>query len=124
GIVHPFEYDHDENPPSHPELLDALAEEFAKSKYDVKAFLRQIALSKTYQRSSVLPKGVKEVPDSTFAVSILRPLSPEQMSWSMMQATGLIEVERKALGPKAGDPALYAKLAGNEGPFVALFGGQ
>src|SRR5204863_2742597 len=29
GIVHPVDFDHEENPPSHPELLATLADEFA-----------------------------------------------------------------------------------------------
>lgn len=122
GLVHPVDLDHEENPPSHPELLSVLADEFAKSGYDVKFLIREIVLSKTYQRSSVLPAGVKAVPDNAFAVAILRPLSPEQLSWSMMQATGLIDVERQTL--KGDDTALAVKLSANEAPFVALFGGQ
>ena len=33
----------------------------AATKFDMRHFLREIALSKTYQRSSELPAGVKEV---------------------------------------------------------------
>jgi hypothetical protein len=123
GIVHPVELDHEGNPPSHPELLTLLGDELAARKYDVKAFLRELALSKTYQRSSALPAGMKEHPDEkTFAVASLRALSPEQLAWSAMQATGLIDAERKALGPKGTDAALTAKLAGNVAPFVKVFG--
>ena len=57
GLVHPLDLDHSANPPSHPELLDLLADEFAAHKFDVKWLLREIALSKTYQRSSELPAG-------------------------------------------------------------------
>lgn len=39
-------------PPSHPELLDALAVDFLASDWDVKHLLKQIVLSKTYQQSS------------------------------------------------------------------------
>ena len=38
--------------PSHPELLDWLAVEFIKSRWDVKHMLRTIALSEAYRRSS------------------------------------------------------------------------
>ena len=57
GIVDPVEYDHPANPPSHPELLQMLTDEFLASKYDVKGMVRAIVLSETYQRSSELPKG-------------------------------------------------------------------
>jgi hypothetical protein len=39
--------------PSHPELLDQLAGEFIAEGWDVKSLLRKIALSRTYQLSSV-----------------------------------------------------------------------
>jgi hypothetical protein len=124
GLVHPLDLDHDENPPSHPHLLALLADDFAAHKFDVRYFLRELALSETYQRSSETPAGVKEVSPSSFAVAGLRPLSPEQMAWSLMQATGLTDAERLALGKGATEAALYAKLAGNVAPFVRTFGGQ
>jgi len=40
--------------PSHPELLDWLAVEFQESGWDVKALLRQIALSRTYRQNSAI----------------------------------------------------------------------
>lgn len=123
GIVHPVDYDHPANPPSHPELLTLLGDEFAAMKYDMKAFLKQIALSQTYQRSSELPKGVKDVPPDMFAVYPLRPLTPEQLARSMMQATGLVDAERAA-NPKLNESAVYAKLATPIQTFVNLFGSQ
>jgi len=124
GVVDPVDYDHEANPPSHPELMKLLAEEFAASGYDIKAFLQQVALSKTYQRSSQLPSGKEEVPEEDFAVALVRPLSPEQLAWSMMQATGMIDAERKIVGPKATDEAIFARLNKNEAIFVKMFGNQ
>jgi len=43
--------------PSHPELLDHLAIEFVDSGWDVKALLRAIVLSKTYQQASAAPQA-------------------------------------------------------------------
>jgi hypothetical protein len=124
GLIHPVDLDHAENPPSHPKLLTILAEELAAKKYDIKYFLRELALSQTYQRSSELPRGVKEVPAESFAVAMLKPLSPEQLAWSLMQATGLTDVQRQALGKRLSEQSLYASLAGNVAPFVAKFGGR
>ena len=55
GIVHPLDLHHDDNPPVHPELLNMLASELAVMKFNVRAMLREIALSDTYQRSFQLP---------------------------------------------------------------------
>jgi hypothetical protein len=123
GIVHPVDLDHGANPPSHPELLKTLADDFAGRKFDVTGLVREIVTSKTYQRSSAIPKGVTDFDPAAFAVYPLRPLTPEQFAWSMMQATGLIDAERKAQ-PKAEEKAVFAKLAGNVQAFVSLFGNQ
>ncbi len=121
GLVHPLDLDYPGNPPSHPELLDLLTEELAAHQYDVRYFLREIALSQTYQRSSEPPAGVQADPVH-LTVAALKPLSPEQLAWSLMQATGLTDAERLALGKNLNEAALYAKLSGNVTPFVRTFG--
>jgi hypothetical protein len=112
--------DHAANPPSHPELLTLLADEFAAGNFQVRPFLRELALTKTYQRSSA-PPGGKPVSPDRFAAAAVKPLSPEQLAWSLMQATGLIEVERRALGAEVNEKALRAKLEGNVAAVVAAF---
>ncbi|MCA9068888.1 MAG: DUF1549 domain-containing protein, partial [Planctomycetaceae bacterium] len=57
GLVEPVDLHHSENPPASPELLELLTKEFVAMNYDIKGFLKQIALSKTYQRSFQLPKS-------------------------------------------------------------------
>jgi hypothetical protein len=52
GLVDPVDDMRETNPPSNPELLDALAKDFTKSKFDVKHLLRTICNSRTYQLSS------------------------------------------------------------------------
>jgi hypothetical protein len=53
GLVDPVDDMRETNPPSNPELLDALAQDFIKHKFDVKHVLRTICNSRTYQLSSV-----------------------------------------------------------------------
>ena len=55
GLVSPLDLQHADNPPAHPDLLDVLAEDFVSKGYDIKAFLRELALTKTYQRSLEAP---------------------------------------------------------------------
>jgi hypothetical protein len=58
GIVHPVDFHHSDNPPIHPELLNQLANDFVQLKFDTSIFLRELALSKTYQRSIDLPQDI------------------------------------------------------------------
>ena len=51
GIVNPPDQFTPANPPSHPELLDWLAQEFIRQGYDMKWLHRQIVMSDAYQRS-------------------------------------------------------------------------
>src|SRR5207302_1003006 len=53
GIVEPLDDLRLTNPPSNPELLDALADSFVKSGYDLKALVRLLTTSRTYGLSSV-----------------------------------------------------------------------
>jgi hypothetical protein len=55
GIVEPEDDMRLTNPPSNPELLDALAKIFVDSEYDCKELLRSICRSNTYQLSSESP---------------------------------------------------------------------
>jgi hypothetical protein len=105
GIVHPLDMHHSDNPPSHPELLDALADEFVAHKFDIKWLLREIALSQAYQRSSLLPEGQDKVMPETFLVGLEKRLSAEQLLASMLEATG-----ERASKDKAGIEALRAKF--------------
>jgi len=124
GLVNPVEFDHPGNPPSHPELLELLTQEFVARKYDMKSFLRDIVSSQTYQRSSESPKDAKDTDPAKFAVAPVRALTPEQFAWSLLQATGQLDADRKALAPKATEAALYARNAGQVTPFINLFAGQ
>ncbi len=121
GLVFPLDLDHPLNPPSDPALLDLLAEDFAAHKYDVRAFLKEVALTDTYQRSSELPAGAKEADPTGLSMAILKPLSPEQFAFSLMQATGYTDVERTALADKATEPTLFAKLEPQVPAFVRAF---
>ncbi len=53
GLVDPEDDFRSTNPATHPGLLDALADHFEKTGYDLKALVRVIASSTTYQLSSV-----------------------------------------------------------------------
>lgn len=52
GIIHPIDDSRSTNPPSNPELLNALAQDFIDSGYDVRHLIRRITGSLAYQLSS------------------------------------------------------------------------
>jgi hypothetical protein len=93
GIVEPVDDFNDENKPSHPELLDELARQFVSHGFDYRFIMRAIALSKTYQLSSVHPDPVQ--PDARlFARMPIKGLSQDQLIESFMLATGTLNPNR------------------------------
>lgn len=88
GIVEPLDLFHADNPPSHPELLSLLGSAFAEGGYDIKNFLREIALTEVYQRSGHLPETGGETAEKTFTSAFERRLSAEQLSRMLLTATG------------------------------------
>jgi hypothetical protein len=87
GLIHPVDLDHSGNPPSHPKLLDLLTDEFVSQNYDLKWLIREIVLSRTWQRSSRLPEGAAAPKPDRFLVAIERPLMAEQLLASVVRAT-------------------------------------
>ncbi len=86
GFVQPVDDFGPHNPPSHPELLDKMAEDFQKSGYNVKALARWIVNSHTYQLSSVITKQ-NEKDETLFSHMMLKPMTPEQLFDSLLTAT-------------------------------------
>ncbi len=87
GLTDPVDDRHDTNPPSHPELLDALARAFVASGYDTKLVLRAVCRSDTFQRPSTLADpGHTDV--RLFARFPVQGLTPEQLADSFAAATG------------------------------------
>ena len=73
GLVEPPDLHHSDNPSAHPELLRLLSNEFAKLNFDVKAFLREVALTDVYQRAIDLPTDIDtKIPTITAQLEQLR----------------------------------------------------
>src|SRR5262249_62392104 len=64
------------NPPTNPELLDALAKDFIKNGYNVKHLIKTIMNSATYQRSSV-PNAENRADDRFYSHYLVRRLPAE-----------------------------------------------
>jgi tetratricopeptide (TPR) repeat protein len=55
GVVHPVDLHHSGNPPVSATLLRHLSDELVAQGYDLRAFVREVVLSQTYQRSLIPP---------------------------------------------------------------------
>src|SRR5262249_6646542 len=118
GLVEPVDDFNDEHRPSHPELLDELARQFARHQFDLKFFMRAITASQAYQRSSRVTHRSQDEP-RLFARMAVKRLSPEQFYDSLATATGMRNPYpggRRAVGFRLDDPRtqLLAKFAGQD----------
>ncbi|MDG2222846.1 MAG: DUF1553 domain-containing protein [Rubripirellula sp.] len=84
GLIHPLDQAHSENPPSHPALLDLLANDLREHDFDLRRTLHAIALTDTYARKA---HANDPPPDELFAGAIPRPLAPHQLSLSLLIAS-------------------------------------
>jgi hypothetical protein len=87
GIVEPADDFRATNPPSHPELLDALARDLAEGGFDLRRLIRRIMASRTYQLSSV-PNATNAGDEENFSRALVRRLGAEQLLDGASQVTG------------------------------------
>jgi hypothetical protein len=87
GLVHEVDDLRETNPPSNPELLDALSRDFVEHKFDVKHVIRTIVSSRVYQLSSE-PAPANENDRQNFARYYARRLIAEVFLDAVDQATG------------------------------------
>jgi hypothetical protein len=110
GLVEAEDDLRETNPPTNAELLDALARDFVKHKFDVKHLMRTIMNSATYQRSS-RPVAGNEADDRFYSRYLVRRLSGEVILDAYSQVTGvptpfthLVTNARDAESPYGGFP--------------------
>lgn len=87
GFVHPVDDFNSQNPPSHPELLQAIESAFVAHRFDVKWVVREIVNSEAYQASDLGP--VTAALPRYYERARIRPLSVEELTASLHLATGL-----------------------------------
>lgn len=103
GFVNPLNDFGDHNAPSHPELLDALADEFAASGFDMKHLVRCICRSEAYGRTSVAARDEHPRAEALFARMTPKVLTPEQLYDSLCVALEVDDIAPPA-DPKAKKP--------------------
>jgi hypothetical protein len=87
GLCHEVDDMRESNPPSNPELLDALAKDFVEHKFDVKHVIRTILNSRVYQLSSE-PTDTNRMDRQNFARYYARRMPAEVFFDAVNQATG------------------------------------
>jgi hypothetical protein len=94
-------------PPSHPELLDALAVGFREGGWNVKALVRQIVTSKAFRQASrVSQELVQRDPENLlFARGPRYRLDAEQVRDNALFVSGLLSTEMGGKGVKPYQPA-------------------
>lgn len=100
GFVNPIDDFNDQNQPSNPELLDALAARFKHYNYDCKRLIRWICNSNPYNLSYVANRSNdKPEHEALFSRMIMKAMSPEQLFESIVIAAK-IEAAESATGKK------------------------
>jgi cytochrome c553 len=102
GIVNtPGDFGRQGELPTHPELLDYLADEFVKSGWKLKSLHRLILLSNAYRQSSVNDASLQADPDNKlYSRFKLRRIDAETLRDSMLAATGTLV--QSSYGPPSG----------------------
>jgi hypothetical protein len=90
GLVEPIDDIRPKNPPSHPEVMKILVDDFNASGRDLKRLLRIIANTKAYQRAAVgSATGVARHKAVRYAARAeVRPMTPEVLLAAVVKATG------------------------------------
>jgi hypothetical protein len=90
GLVEPVDDVRATNPPSNPELLDALARHVVQSKFDFRQLIRTIAASRVYQLSSH-PNETNTADEQNYSRALFRRLDAEVLLDMVSQTTGVPE---------------------------------
>ncbi len=91
GIVNPVDDMHADNEPTHPELLQALADDFKASSFNLKHFVRCVCNSEAYQRTSRPVKGNEDDRDG-FSHMAVKVMGPEVLYDALTRALGVKEL--------------------------------
>jgi hypothetical protein len=92
GLVNPVDDLRPDNAASHPEILQLLAQEFARSNFDLKHLIRCLCLSQTYQRSS-LPLAENAQDEALYSRMAVKIMGPGVFYDCLKQATGFAELK-------------------------------
>jgi Protein of unknown function (DUF1549)/Protein of unknown function (DUF1553)/Bacterial Ig-like domain (group 2) len=90
GIVEPVDDFRSTNPPTHPELLEALAKDFKDSGYNLKHLMKTIVQSRTYQLSAT-PNASNRHDKIDYSHALARPLEAAVLLDAITSVTAVPE---------------------------------
>jgi hypothetical protein len=90
GLVEPVDDVRATNPPSNPELLDALGKHVVESQFDLKQLIRTITSSHVYQLSSK-PNATNIKDEMNYSRALFRRINAEVLLDMVSQTTGIAE---------------------------------
>ena len=121
GIVPtPNDFGKQGKPPTHPELLDYLANQLRSNAWSIKSLHRQIMLSRTYQQSSMRdPKAVAEDPSNDWLAGYpRRRIDAEAIRDTLLELGGNLDLS--PAGPHPFPPEHSWKFT-QHNPFKAIY---
>ncbi|MEQ8789560.1 MAG: DUF1549 and DUF1553 domain-containing protein [Pirellulaceae bacterium] len=118
GIIEPIDDIRAGNPPTNPELLDALTKDFIDSGFDVQHMMRTICKSRTYQHS-IETNEWNELDEINYSHALPRRLPAEVLYDAIHVATG---APLNISGVPAGFRAAELPDVGIDVPFLDDFG--
>jgi regulator of replication initiation timing len=121
GIVPtPNDFGKQGKPPTHPELLDYLANQLRSSAWSMKSLHRQIMLSRTYQQSSIRePQAIAEDPSNDWLAGYpRRRLDAEAIRDTLLELGGNLDLS--PAGPHPFPPQHSWKFT-QHNPFKAIY---
>ncbi len=118
GIVEPVDDSRISNPPSNPELMDALATKLIEYNYDLRRIVRDVCNSATYQRTT-RPNDSNALDERNFAKATIRRMRAEVMLDCISQVT---ETKDKYKGLPLGARAVQIADGKTSSYFLTTFG--
>ena len=100
--------------PSNPQLLNSLAHHFINSGYDLKALMREVANSQTYQFSSRYNGDWNATLEPYFARHFVRRMWAEELHDSVVTATGIVPTY--TVPGFSNDSTIYGVISPGFGP--------
>jgi hypothetical protein len=85
GLVHPIDDLGEHNPPSHPELLNELAQYFIESGFDLQRLFRLLVNTRAYQLASAVTSDAQPQPE-LFSRMAIKSMSAEQLYDCLVEA--------------------------------------